>query len=161
MTSGESYRRDAAAPDPTRLAQVSALVITHHSEVSERTNPESIDVAGLPERQAIVEITMRHEREHRCWLVLERGTSPYGCFEDPLLDESRYVYVEAGITVLLALARGRRSWADAVADGSVAAFGNPDLIRQIPFWFKSVEQSRSEIVPDRPASTVAEATPPA
>jgi len=120
-----------------------------------------IDVAGLPERQAIVEVTMRHEREHRCWLVLERGTSPYGCFEDPLLDESRYVYVEAGITVLLALARGRRSWADAVADGSVAAFGNPDLIRQIPFWFKSVEQSKSEIVPDRPASTVAEAAPPA
>jgi hypothetical protein len=58
------------------------------------------------------------------------------------------------------LARGRRSWADAVADGSVAAFGNPDLIRQIPFWFKSVEQSKS-VVPDRPASTVAEATPPA
>jgi DNA-binding HxlR family transcriptional regulator len=119
-----------------------------------------IDVAGLPERQAIVEVTMRHERGHRCWLVLERGTSPYGCFEDPLLDESRYVYVEAGITVLLALARGRRSWVDAVADGSVAAFGNPDLIRQIPFWFKSVEQSKS-VVPDRPASTVAEAPPPA
>ena len=113
-----------------------------------------IDVAGLPERQAIVEITMRHQGDHRCWLVLERGTSPYGCFEDPRLDESRYVYVEAGTTVLLALARGRRSWADAMADGSIAAFGNPDLIRQIPRWFKSVEQGGSEVVPDRLASIV-------
>ena len=40
-----------------------------------------IDVAGLPERQAIVEIRMRHEREHQCWLVLERGIEPYGYSE--------------------------------------------------------------------------------
>jgi hypothetical protein len=50
-----------------------------------------IDMSGLPERQTVVEITMRHERERRCWLVLERGIEPSGCFEDPMLDESRYV----------------------------------------------------------------------
>jgi len=106
-----------------------------------------IDVAGLPDRQAIVEIAMRPEHEHRCWLVLERGIEPYGCFEDPLLDESRYVYVEAGITVMLAVARGRRSWADTMADGSIAAFGNPDLIRQLPSWFQSGDESISGRVP--------------
>ena len=105
-----------------------------------------IDVTGLPDRQAVVEITMRHENEHRCWLVLERGIEPYGCFEDPLLDESRYVYVEAGMTVMLALALGRRSWADATADGSIAAFGDPDLIRQLSSWFQSVNE-RTERVP--------------
>jgi len=111
-----------------------------------------IDVAGLPERQAVVEITMRHVNEHRCWLVLEQGIEPYGCFEDPLLDESRYVYLEAGMTVMLALARGRRSWADATADGSIAAFGDPDLIRQLPSWFQSVSES-TEGIP-RPNSVV-------
>jgi DNA-binding HxlR family transcriptional regulator len=106
-----------------------------------------IDIAGLPERQAIVEISMRHAGGHRCWLVLKRGIEPYGCFEDPVLDESRYVYVEAGITVLLALARGRRSWADVMADGSIAAFGNPDLVSQLPSWFQSVDESSSGGVP--------------
>jgi len=106
-----------------------------------------IDIAGLPERQAVIEVTMRHENEHRCWLVLERGIEPYGCFEDPLLDESRYVYVEAGMTVMLALARGRCSWADAMVDGSIAAFGDPDLIRQLPSWFKSAGESISDRVP--------------
>jgi len=115
-----------------------------------------IDVAGLPERQAVVEIAMRHENEHRCWLVLERGIEPYGCFEDPLLDESRYVYVEAGMTVMLALARGRRSWVDETADGSIAAFGDPDLIRQLPSWFQSVDDGISARVP-RPRPTLARA----
>ena len=35
-------------------------------------------------------------------------TVPCGCLKDPLLDESRYVYVQAGVTSLLALARGTR-----------------------------------------------------
>lgn len=90
-----------------------------------------------------MEITMRHEGGHRCWLVLKRGIEPYGCFEDPVLDESRYVYIEAGITVL----RGRRSWADAMADGSIAAFGNPDLVSQLPSWFQSVDENSSAGVP--------------
>lgn len=106
-----------------------------------------IDVARLPERQAIVEITMRHETEHRCWLVLERGVEPHACFEDPLLDESRYFHVETGITILLALARGRRRWADALADGSIAAFGNPDLISQFASWFQSGDESGSAGLP--------------
>ena len=116
-----------------------------------------IDVSELPERQAVLEMTMRHEDEHRCWLVLERGFEPYGCLEDPLLDESRYVYVEAGMTVMLAVARGRRSWADALADGSVAVFGDPDLIGQLPSWFQPVDEpvSGPATGPHPPGSGVA------
>ena len=95
---------------------------------------------------------MRHENEHRSWLVLERGLEPFGCFDDPLLDESRYVYVEGGTTVVLALARGRRGWAEALADGSITAFGDPDLIRQLPSWFQSVRQS---VLGDKPSRTTA------
>lgn len=116
-----------------------------------------IDVARMPDRQAIVEITMRHDNEHRCWLVLEQGIEPYGCFEDPLLDESRYVYVEAGMTVMLALARGRRNWIDAAADGSIAVFGDPGLTRQLPSWFQSVDESIDTYVrrPNPAGSSVA------
>jgi DNA-binding HxlR family transcriptional regulator len=95
-----------------------------------------IDEAQLPVRRTVVELRTHYAREHRCWLVLERGRETYGCFEDPLLDESRYVYLAATITVLLALAHGTRGWAQALADRSVVASGDPDLIRQLPNWFR-------------------------
>jgi DNA-binding HxlR family transcriptional regulator len=116
-----------------------------------------IDVTALPERQAVVEITIRNDREDRFWLVLERGIEPFGCFEDPMLDESRYVYVEAGITVLVALAGGRRSWTDAFADESIRAFGMPDLTIQVPTWFRRVDQRDAERLPGAhsPVSAVA------
>jgi DNA-binding HxlR family transcriptional regulator len=112
-----------------------------------------VDASKLPEQQGIVEITVRSETERRYWLVLERGIEPYGCLEDPLLNESRYVFVEAGITVMLALARGRRSWADAIADGSVVAFGNPELASQLPGWFRAADEERNGPEP-RQASVV-------
>jgi DNA-binding HxlR family transcriptional regulator len=95
-----------------------------------------IDDAQLPARRTVIEMKAQYAREHRCWLVLERGRETYGCFEDPMLDESRYVYLDATITVLLALAHGTRNWAQALADGSVVACGDPDLIRQLPTWFR-------------------------
>jgi len=95
-----------------------------------------IDDAHLPERRTVLELRTRHTREHRWWLVIERGSEPYGCFEDPLLDETRYVYVAAAITVLLALAHGTCTWARTLADGSVVASGDPDLVGQLPTWFR-------------------------
>ena len=68
--------------------------------------------------------------------MLERGIEPYGCLTDPLLDERRYVYVQASISALLALARGRCDWSDAFGDGSVTAAGNPDLVNQLVGWFQ-------------------------
>jgi DNA-binding HxlR family transcriptional regulator len=95
-----------------------------------------IDDTQLPTRRTVIEMSTHYAHEHRCWLVLERGRESYGCFEDPLLDESRYVYLAATITVLMALAFGTRGWTQALADRSVIASGDPDLIRQLPNWFR-------------------------
>jgi DNA-binding HxlR family transcriptional regulator len=96
---------------------------------------DRVDPDHLPSRQAIIALTMRGEHERRCWMVLEKGVEPFGCLEDPLLDESRYVYVEAPIPVLIPIARGLRGWADAIASGTVRVFGHPELVRSLPTWF--------------------------
>jgi DNA-binding HxlR family transcriptional regulator len=96
---------------------------------------DRVDADHLPSRQAIIALTMRGQPERRCWLVLEDGVEPFGCLEDPLLDESRYVYVEAPIPVLIPIAQGVRGWTDAIAAGSVQIFGDPELIRSMPGWF--------------------------
>lgn len=98
-----------------------------------------LDPAELPDRQVILEIRASYEREHRYWLVLARDAEPYGCLVDPLLDESRYVYLHAGATALLALARGSRGWAGALADGSVRAYGDPALIGRLVDWFQPAD----------------------
>lgn len=88
----------------------------------------------LPDRPVVLEFTLHHHREHRWWLVLQQGAEPYGCLRDPLLDENRYLYVQASITTLLALARGRRDWVDVLADGVVLS-GPPDLASRVAEWF--------------------------
>lgn len=90
----------------------------------------------LPREPVVLEICLPHRFDRRYWLVLERGIEPYGCLTDPLLDERRYLYVEASIPALLALARGRCDWSDAFGDGSVTAAGNPDLVNQLVGWFQ-------------------------
>jgi DNA-binding HxlR family transcriptional regulator len=115
---------------------------------------DRVDRDQLPSRQAIIALTIRGESgrrgesERRCWMVLENGAEPFGCVEDPLLDESRYVYVEGPIPVLVSIARGARGWADAIAHGTVQVFGDPELVRSMPSWFMEPE-----------TATAAEATP--
>jgi hypothetical protein len=96
---------------------------------------ERIALDRLPERQVILDVTMRHDPPIRGWLILEAGSEPKGCLEDPLLDESRYVYIECTVPTMLALARGHRDPSEALADGSVEVFGDPALIEQLPSWF--------------------------
>jgi DNA-binding HxlR family transcriptional regulator len=96
---------------------------------------ERVDHTQLPDRQVVLALTMRHEPPIRGWLILEAGSEPKGCLEDPLLDESRYVYIESSVPVILALARGHRDPADAMADGSVELFGDPALVARMPSWF--------------------------
>jgi len=108
---------------------------------------ERIELSSLPDRQVIVELRMRHEEELRSWLVLEAGVEPYGCLEDPLLDEARYVYLEAGLPVLMSVARGRRDLADALADGSIEADGDPALVDQLPSWFKRAPADGGAVEP--------------
>jgi DNA-binding HxlR family transcriptional regulator len=119
---------------------------------------ERIDRSRLPERQVVLDFTMRHEPPIRGWLILEAGKEPEGCLEDPLLDDSRYVYVETSVPVMLALARGQLDPAEAVADGSVEVFGDPELVAQLPSWFRSADPtpSRAEV-----AGRTSVAAPPA
>jgi DNA-binding HxlR family transcriptional regulator len=99
--------------------------------LAQRADPDR-----LPGRPVVVELHLPHQFDRRYWLVLERGIEPYGCLTDPLLDESRYVYVEASMPALLALARGRRDWSDAFGDGSVTAAGDPHLVIHLAEWFR-------------------------
>jgi len=92
-----------------------------------------IDPAAAPEKQVAIEIDMR-EADRR-WLLLARDVEPNVCLEDPMLGDERYVYVEAGATDLLPVARGQRTWADAIQDGSVTAYGPPELVSAMAGWF--------------------------
>lgn len=96
---------------------------------------ERLALDRLPDRQVVIDLTMRHDPPIRGWLILEAGTEPKGCLEDPLLDESRYVYIESSVPTILALARGHRDPSDAIVDGSVEVFGDPALVEQLPSWF--------------------------
>ena len=111
---------------------------------------ERIDRRHLPDREVILELTMRHEPPIRGWLILESGTEPRGCLEDPLLDESRYVYIESSIPAIMALARGHHDPAAAIADGSVEVFGDPELVERLPSWF----------LPAKPAAAASESEAP-
>lgn len=93
------------------------------------------DAARLPSRRTVIEFRVRHQHETRCWLVLERDQSAYGCFDDPLLDQSRYVYLTASATVLFALARGTLRWREALSEGSVIVSGDPELTERLSEWF--------------------------
>ncbi len=110
----------AAARDPTMI-----LWWLRH-----RINP-----AAAPEQQVAIEVAVRDAQPERTWLLLARGTEPNLCDEDPMIGEERYVYVEGGVHDLLPIARGQRSWADAIGDGSVTAYGPPQLVSALAGWF--------------------------
>lgn len=96
-----------------------------------------VDPTAVPVQQVAIEIDLRDPRQERTWLLVAREAEPNVCLEDPMLGDERYVYVEAGAADLLPVARGERAWADAIADGSVTAYGPPDLISAMPGWFAS------------------------
>ena len=95
------------------------------------------DSDRAPERPVVLELRLYHRDDRRYWLVLQAGAAAYGCLTDPLLDASRYVYLEASPSALLAIAKGRTSWSDAFKDGSVQGGGDPDLLHRVPTWFVS------------------------
>jgi DNA-binding HxlR family transcriptional regulator len=97
---------------------------------------QRVDPNRLPERPVVLDLRLHHRFDRRYWLVLQRGVEPYGCLTDPLLDASRYVYLEASMPALLALARGRSDWSDTFEDGSVTAAGDPDLLSRVAEWFR-------------------------
>lgn len=105
-----------------------------------------VDSEAIPERQVAIELAIGVDGgPDRTWLLLARGTDPELCLEDPQLSEERYVYVEADAGQLDPIARGVRSWTDALADGSVRVYGEPELVAALPHWFLRREDR------DRPA----------
>jgi DNA-binding HxlR family transcriptional regulator len=95
-----------------------------------------LDLAMLPRREVVLEITIRGRVVHRGWLVLRFGAEPFACLDDPMLDTSRYLYLDAGLQVMLPLATGRRDWSDAIDDGTVIVSGDPALAKELPHWFR-------------------------
>jgi DNA-binding HxlR family transcriptional regulator len=95
----------------------------------------------LPAEPAVLEFCP-HEHPRHYWLVLHDGVAPYGCLTDPLLDSGRYLYLRCSLATLLALARGRRDWPGALADGSLTTTGNTDLCGRLPQWFDAPEHRR-------------------
>ncbi len=94
-----------------------------------------VDRTAAPARQVAIEIDLREARPDRTWLLLARDHEPNLCLEDPMIGDERYVYVEAGAAGLLPVARGQRSWTDAIDDGSVTADGPPALVSAMSGWF--------------------------
>lgn len=94
-----------------------------------------VNVRSAPDRQVAIEITMPGIDLERVWLLVARDTEPELCQDDPLLGEERYLYVEADADALYPIARGFRSWTDAIASRSVRVFGDPELVAGLPGWF--------------------------
>jgi hypothetical protein len=78
-------------------------------------------------------------QSQQVWLVLERGTDPSLCIEDPLLPAHRYVHVEADFGALYPLSRGQMAWRSALAERRVRLYGEPELLRALPGWFRPPE----------------------
>ena len=97
-----------------------------------------IDAGAAPERQVAIELAMGPDGDtDRSWLLVVRGTEPELCLEDPQLSDERYVYVEADAAALYPIARGDRSWSEALAEGEIQLYGAPELVAALPGWFTS------------------------
>jgi DNA-binding HxlR family transcriptional regulator len=103
---------------------------------------QTVSADQLPAEPVVLEF-WPHDHERHYWLVLQDRAQPYGCLIDPLLDTGRYVYVRCSLPTLLALARSRQGWADALADGSLTATGDIDLCSRMTEWFSPITESIS------------------
>jgi DNA-binding HxlR family transcriptional regulator len=102
-----------------------------------------VDPSRVPARQVVIEIAMPGADVPRGWLLLARNTEPTLCAEDPLLDQDRYVYVDADPSALYPISRALRPWSEAINDASVRVYGNPELVRALPSWFMAIEPAAS------------------
>ncbi len=94
-----------------------------------------VDASAVPELPVVLDLDVSGTKSRRFWLVLGRGLKAELCVADPSLGGDRYVYVEASVRALYPVARGERSWDDAIADGSVRLYGAPGLVCLLPGWF--------------------------
>ena len=105
-----------------------------------------VDVSALPSRQVVLDLAIFGTDAQHSWVVMARDTEPTLCVEDPLLDAERYIYVEADAAALFPIARGTLGWTDAIADGSIKVYGDPELIAALPGWFLPAETPMAQVV---------------
>jgi DNA-binding HxlR family transcriptional regulator len=103
-----------------------------------------VDPRSLPAQQVAMQFDLAAADANRHWLLLAAGAEPELCDDDPLIGEERYVHVDGDAAVLHPIARGRQSWTDALAHGSVRLFGDPALVAQVPAWFAPPEAPTAE-----------------
>jgi DNA-binding HxlR family transcriptional regulator len=108
---------------------------------------QRVDTSRVPARQIVLDLAIAGADVDHLWLVMARDVEPTLCVEDPLLDQDRYVFIEADAPTLLAIARGQREWSDGIADRSVRVFGDPEVVRQMPGWFRTLETAIPVPVP--------------
>jgi DNA-binding HxlR family transcriptional regulator len=111
-------------------------VIEHDPDVVTFWLSRRIDGQSLPETPAVLVFQIGGPTEQHVWLVLQAGAEPSLCIEDPLLDQDRYLYVEADADALLPIARGLVSWQQAIGNQSVSVYGDPAIVRSFPAWFQ-------------------------
>lgn len=110
---------------------------------------QRVAVDVVPSQPVVIDLSVSGARANRCWLVVRRGAEPSMCFEDPLLDPSRYVYVQADAANLLPVARGMRSWGEAIADRSIHVYGEPEFVRALPGWFLAADPTAERPISPR------------
>lgn len=99
-----------------------------------------IDSVALPMQPVVIDLTIDGTNAKRGWLVLQRGTAPSVCIEDPGLADGRYVFVETNVRTLDPVSRGRHTWHQSIDDGSIRLYGDPALVRAVPRWFGERER---------------------
>ena len=99
-----------------------------------------IDRSRLPDPPAVLAFDSGLPRNAQAWIVLERGSEPSLCTEDPFLPAERYIHLEGELAALYPVARGLKDWRAAIAEQSIALYGDPALIRELPGWFLPATQ---------------------
>ena len=106
-----------------------------------------VDPSAVPVRQVVLDLAIFGAEAQHAWIVMARGTDATLCLEDPLLDQDRYVYVEADAAALFPIARGARGWDDAIGDGSVKVYGDPALVSTLESLFLPTDSAQPSMEP--------------
>ena len=105
-----------------------------------------VDPSRVPTERVVLDMRIEGTNVKRAWLVLERDRDPSICIEDPCLAADRYVFLESDVPTLDPIARGIEGWTGAIADRSVRLYGEPELLRELPNWFRPASRSHASRV---------------
>jgi DNA-binding HxlR family transcriptional regulator len=99
-----------------------------------------LDPGTLPEDRVLVEFTFPDERptNRRYWILAERGSAEL-CYSDPGGEPD--LYVTARSVPFTQWHVGSLGWHRALADGSIAVSGPPELARAMPTWNRHPEMA--------------------